>query len=241
MTVLAIETATAVCAAAVVADGKIRSEFELNAPRVHSEKLVELIDRALAAASVKSGTIDGIAVSVGPGSFTGLRIGLSVAKGLAYAWNKPLAAVSTLEALAWEAARPETVHRKGIILPMIDARREEVYVAGYRHDEGRLEENIAPQSMRMEEIMPIIRDNEYIVITGDGAKKLKEFVQGTHPEYATRISLPVGERFQCRASAVGLIGERLLLNGNAANLETLEPMYVKDFHTLLKTQHSTVQ
>ncbi|MGA2623074.1 MAG: tRNA (adenosine(37)-N6)-threonylcarbamoyltransferase complex dimerization subunit type 1 TsaB [Bacteroidota bacterium] len=241
MTVLAIETATAVCAVAVVADGKTRSEFELDAPRVHSEKLVALIDRALAAASVKSGAIDGIAVSIGPGSFTGLRIGLSVAKGLAYAWTKPLAAVPTLEALAWEAARSGVVHRQGLILPMIDARRDEVYVAGYRYDDGRLEENIAPQSMTMEELMPIIRDNEYIVMTGDGAGKLKEFAQGKYPEYASRISLPVGERFQCRASAVGLIGERQLLNGNATNLETLEPMYVKDFHTLLKTQHSTVQ
>jgi len=241
MTVLAIETATAVCAAAVVAGGKVLSEFELNAPRVHSEKLVALIDRALAAASVKFGAIDGIAVSIGPGSFTGLRIGLSVAKGLAYAWTKPLAAVPTLEALAWEAARSGVVHHRGLILPMIDARRDEVYVAGYRYDDGKLEERIAAQSMTMEELVPIVRDNEYLVITGDGAKKFNDFLQGTYPKHASRIPLPVDERFQCKASAVGLIGERQLLNGNAANLETLEPMYVKDFHTLLKTQHSTVQ
>lgn len=241
MTVLAIETATAVCAAAVVADGKTRSEFELNAPRVHSERLVALIDRALAAASVKSGAVDGIAVSIGPGSFTGLRIGLSVAKGLAYAWNKPLAAVSTLEALAWEAARPGTVHHRELILPMIDARRDEVYVAGYHYIEGELEERIVAQSMTMEELVHIVLDNEYIVITGDGAKKFSEFLRRTYPEHASRIPLSVDERFECKASAVGLIGERQLLNGIVANLETLEPMYVKDFHMLLKTQHSTVQ
>ncbi len=241
MTVLAIETATAVCAAAVVADGMTRSEFELSAPRVHSEKLIALIDRALAAASVKSGAVDGIAVSIGPGSFTGLRIGLSVAKGLAYAWNKPLAAVPTLEALAWEAARPGAVQRGGLILPMIDARRDEVYVAGYRCIDGRLEETLAAQSMTMENLVHIVLDNEYIVTMGDGAKKFNEFLRGTYPEHASRIPLPVDERFQCKASAVGLIGERHLLNGHAAHLETLEPMYIKDFHTLLKTQHSTVQ
>src|SRR5712692_6734191 len=100
MIVLGIETATAVCGAAIVEDAGVRAEASIEAEHIHSEKLISLIDEALNRATIPFSSIDSVAVSIGPGSFTGLRIGLSVAKGLVYAGGKSLAAVSTLEALA---------------------------------------------------------------------------------------------------------------------------------------------
>ena len=241
MTVLAIETATTVCAAAVVSDGKVRSEFTLSVPQVHSEKLMALIHQALVAAPQRTGTVDGVAVSIGPGSFTGLRIGLSVAKGLAYAWDKPLAAVPTLEALAFGTVRSNINVQNHVILPMIDARRNEVYAAAYRQTRGVLEEAFPARSASVEELVAFVRDNGHILVTGDGSEKFSKTLMRQYPDGFPQIRILAGEQAQCKASAVGLIGERMLLRGEVANLETLDPLYVKDFHTMVKTQHSTVQ
>src|SRR5258706_14324961 len=100
MKILGIESATVVCAAAIIENGCVRSERTLIAPRIHSEKIISLIDESLDDANITPTELEGVAVSIGPGSFTGLRIGLSVAKGLAYALDKPIVAVPTLEALA---------------------------------------------------------------------------------------------------------------------------------------------
>ena len=100
MIVLGIETATAVCAVALVDDDVVRAERRYEIPQAHSEKLMECVDDCLKSAGLALSSIDGIAISIGPGSFTGLRIGLSVAKGLAFATDKPVVGVPTLEALA---------------------------------------------------------------------------------------------------------------------------------------------
>ncbi len=132
MIVLGIETATAVCAVALVDDDVVRAERRYEIPQAHSEKLMECVDDCLKSAGLILSSIDGIAISIGPGSFTGLRIGLSVAKGLAFAAGKPLVGVPTLEALALQPVRKDIGEADDVIVPMIDARRDEVYTAIFR-------------------------------------------------------------------------------------------------------------
>src|SRR5512142_395937 len=137
MMLLGIETATTVCAAAVVRDGELLAEELVDERNVHAERLMGMIDAAFRRSGTTLEQMAGLAVSIGPGSFTGLRIGLSVAKGLVYASGKPLLPVPTLQALAQKAAgAPGTADGEESILPVLDARRGDVYCALYRRTDG---------------------------------------------------------------------------------------------------------
>ncbi|MDH3253127.1 MAG: tRNA (adenosine(37)-N6)-threonylcarbamoyltransferase complex dimerization subunit type 1 TsaB, partial [Ignavibacteria bacterium] len=148
MTVLGVETATAVCAAALVVDGQAIAEEMVNQRFVHAEKLMSLIQDVLTRSDRGSGDLDGIAVSIGPGSFTGLRIGLAAGKGLSYSLDKPLIAVPTLEALALRTALGGNVPDGTFILPVIDARRNEVYTQLFRFGSETLVAVWEPRDVR---------------------------------------------------------------------------------------------
>ncbi|HEY6193114.1 MAG TPA: tRNA (adenosine(37)-N6)-threonylcarbamoyltransferase complex dimerization subunit type 1 TsaB [Bacteroidota bacterium] len=241
MTVLAIETATAVCAASVVRDGAVLAESRVESRHVHSEKLLPMMDEAFRSAGVAPAQIDGIAVSIGPGSFTGLRIGLSVAKGLAYAWEKPLIPVQTLEALAMHAVEQSLAVAGGFVLPMIDARRAEVYAALYRRVGGNLEEIIPPRAAQLRDLEGILPGESPVVVMGDGAVKFLEYLELGKSPARSRFVFPPMEARQCSASAVGLLGERALAAGRTGVVADLEPFYVKDFQSLVGAgQHGVV-
>lgn len=132
MKILAVDTTTMSCSVTVADAGHILAEKALVSRETHSRHLHEIIADVLGTADLDVGDIEGFAVTKGPGSFTGLRIGVSAVKGLAYAVGKPVYAISSLEALAWPL-----MHTAGVICPMIDARRGEVYTARYiRKDHG---------------------------------------------------------------------------------------------------------
>lgn len=134
MIILALDTASRRCSAAVSDPQGVRAELSDTSGETHSRHLMALIDQVLKMAALSIAGIDGIAVCRGPGSFTGVRIGIATAKGLAAAAGKPLVGVSSLQALAW----PLTEFA-GPVCPMLDARRAEVYYARYRAVEGRLD------------------------------------------------------------------------------------------------------
>ncbi|MFW6310237.1 MAG: tRNA (adenosine(37)-N6)-threonylcarbamoyltransferase complex dimerization subunit type 1 TsaB, partial [Prolixibacteraceae bacterium] len=135
--ILNIETSTEVCSVALAKDGRLLFGEKNNEGLNHSELLTVFIEKLLHENAVAGGTIDAVAVSKGPGSYTGLRIGVSVAKGLCYALNKPLIAVGTLDAMGnYTARNPEefnvgTSLKNTLFCPMIDARRMEVYTSLY--------------------------------------------------------------------------------------------------------------
>lgn len=241
MTILAIETATAVCAAAVVRDGRAIGQAKVESPHVHSEKLISLLDNALGAAGLEPSQVDGIAVSIGPGSFTGLRIGLSVAKGLAYACGKPVIPVLTLEALAMRAVHESLAAPGSLILPMIDSRRSEVYVAAFRRAAGALEDVIPSRAASINELVSLVPGHEPAVVMGDGADKFGEFLEQRNPSIRSRFLIPSRECRLCDAVAVGLLGEREFAAGRTADIASLEPLYVKDFHTLVRTRRLEVE
>ena len=128
-TLLALETATDVCSVAVLRDGAVTAQASLHRPRVHAEQLVPLVDNLLERAAVNRADLDAIAVSMGPGSYTGLRIGVSTAKGLAMALDAALIGVPTLEALA--ASVQPAAATGDVACALLDARRDEVYAAAY--------------------------------------------------------------------------------------------------------------
>src|SRR5512141_2285027 len=131
MLILGIETSTKTGSVAVVSEHGVIAQYSLNIEVTHSERLMATVDRVLKDTGLSLAAMDGYAVAVGPGSFTGLRIGISTVKGLALATGKPIAAVPTLLALAWNVP-----HAAYPVCPLLDARKNEVYAALYNLDSG---------------------------------------------------------------------------------------------------------
>ena len=144
--ILSLETATTNCSVALASDGKVVASRSINSGYSHSEKINVFIQEVIAQAGVTLKDLQAVAVSSGPGSYTGLRIGISTAKGLCYALDIPLIAINTLDAMAqgFNARKDE------LIVPMIDARRMEVYSAVYDSEKKRVSE-----------IEAIVVDNQY--------------------------------------------------------------------------------
>src|ERR1700761_7507521 len=129
MFILQIETATTVCSVALAKDGVVLAYRQIDERNIHAEIITIFINELIAEAGIQYKSIDAIAVSSGPGSYTGLRIGISTAKGLCYALDKPLIAVETLAAMADGIRAEENSYQQTLLCPMIDARRMEVYTA----------------------------------------------------------------------------------------------------------------
>ncbi len=142
---LAIDTATEACSAALGFDGKILERSEL-APRRHAELILPMIESLLAEARFARRDIDGIAVGRGPGAFTGVRLAISVAQGLALGLDRPVVPVSSLAALALDAP-DDAAHRGGAILAVIDARMGEIYAGAFRRTADGLVEAISPETV----------------------------------------------------------------------------------------------
>ncbi|HUI10333.1 MAG TPA: tRNA (adenosine(37)-N6)-threonylcarbamoyltransferase complex dimerization subunit type 1 TsaB [Bacteroidota bacterium] len=221
MTVLGIETATAVCAAALVRDGRVEAESLLDAGRVHAERLLGQIVEVLGTGGV--GALEGVAVSIGPGSFTGLRIGVSVAKGLAVARDIPIAAVPTLEALALHATATDALPAGARLVAALDARRSEVYCQRFDVTAAGAVPADEPRDVALEVLLAELGGAPAFV-TGDGAAKV---LSGPGGPGGLRM---VSERARlCSAAAVARIGERLLAAGSAEDPALLEPRYIKEF------------
>jgi len=245
MMLLGIETATTVCAAAIARDGVLLAEELVDERNVHAEKLMGMIDAAFRRSGSSLEQMDGIAVSIGPGSFTGLRIGLSVAKGLAYAGAKPILPVPTLQAMAQKAADAAgSSGREELVLPLLDARRGEVYCSLYRKAEGSLLPVWEERIMALEAVAEAVCGSRLpqrpevhsvpsgrVLVTGDARHALKQVVRERFPESLQQLSIATDDIARCSASAVVLIGMQLLKQGKRADPGLLEPQYLRDFHT----------
>jgi tRNA threonylcarbamoyl adenosine modification protein YeaZ len=226
MKILGIETATVLCGVALI-EGDPRqaetattiAEYRLNIKNVHSEKLVSMVKQVLSDAHSDIEEIDGLAISIGPGSYTGLRIGLSAAKGLAYASGKPLIAVSTLEALAYRVGLLANPDVDTEICPMLDARRDEVYYAFYRWERDRLRYVSDPRAGSISDILPNLKP--LTIIVGEGSDKARK--------YGARCTFPSAELQVCSAVSVAQIGMKELLCKQPSDIRSMEPTYLKDF------------
>ncbi len=162
MKLLALDTSTKVAGVALMEEGMLVCEANLNSGLTHSERLMPLVDQCFRLAGWQPAELDAIAVVAGPGSFTGVRIGVATAKGMAEALGKPVVAVNTLEVLA--AGFPGFA---GVIAPVLDARRDQVYCAAY---DGNQNELLAPAPLALGELLahPAIAGAQAVMFCGDG-------------------------------------------------------------------------
>ncbi|WP_209329811.1 tRNA (adenosine(37)-N6)-threonylcarbamoyltransferase complex dimerization subunit type 1 TsaB [Lunatimonas salinarum] len=217
--ILSIETAARVCSVAVHDGGSFLGLYELNLENIHGRKLIPLVKQLLASLGLEGPELDGIAVSQGPGSYTGLRIGVSTAKGLAYAWDLPLIGVGTLDALA---RNTNCFARDGdVVIPVLDARRMEVY-AKVLDSKGRELEGVSPVVVD-EFSFQKYADRTNIFIIGDAVPKLRKVLM--HP------NMWLIEKFNT-ARTVGEIAMESYQAGSFEDIAYFEPNYLKEFRVV---------
>jgi tRNA threonylcarbamoyladenosine biosynthesis protein TsaB len=218
--VLNIETATTNCSVSLSKDGEILVLKEDNSLGYsHAETLHLFIDEVFKISNIKPSEIDAVAVSKGPGSYTGLRIGVSSAKGLSYALNKPLIAIDTLESLAHQVKAND-----GFIVPMLDARRMEVYSAIY-NSKLELNREIKAEILTEESFRELLKTDKVYFI-GNGVEKTKGLIQ--HPN-AVFIDgkLP-------SANEMALLAELKHQKSDTEYVAYFEPYFLKYFVALKK-------
>lgn len=212
--ILNIETATRNCSVSIARNGEVIALKEIaESGYSHAEKLHVFIEEALLESQLRFADLTAVAVSQGPGSYTGLRIGVSAAKGLCYALNIPLIAVDTLAVLAAQVQISD-----GLVVPMIDARRMEVYSAVY-DGQGQLVRKVEAQ---------IIYENSFsdysqkLYFIGDCQAKCQEVLKGENHQFLSEIEFP-------SAREMAALSHQKMTQNTLEDLAYFEPFYLKDF------------
>ncbi len=203
---------------ALLCDGELVAERRAPADRPGSETLLPAIDALLRRTRCELAAIEAFAVCAGPGSFTGLRVGIATVKGLAFGSGIPVAAVSTLAALALRAPRT-----RDPIVALLDARREEVYAASFARSEGALEPGDLPEGLYTAEELTL-RLPARCVLVGDGVAVCGERIRAALGPGVRQLPPPRG---RVRARDVGLLGFRLLERGEGLDPADLVPRYLR--------------
>ena len=216
---LAIDTATLVSAVALAVPGKVIAEISVNNKKTHSELLMPHIKQLLEAAQVDKTTITAVAVSIGPGSFTGLRIGLATAKALAYVWQVPLIGVPTLAAQAYGCPAPQS-----LLCPLLDAQKGNVYQALYQWDGSQLTELQTARVIHHQDAIKQLKEqHQPVIMLGEGAQLFRDAIcQAGDPLYLAPPHVVIS-----RAANVALLGCELLHQGHTQDPMTLEPLYIR--------------
>ena len=218
--IILIETSTALCSVALAENGTVTAYRESSAPKAHASLTAVFVQEVLADRGLSLNDCDAVCVSMGPGSYTGLRVGVSTAKGLCFGSGKPLLAVGTLDTLVAQALTPAETEANGeyrYIVPMIDARRMEVYAAVFKN--GRQITETAPA---------IIDENSYaeyleqgpVLFIGDGAGKCADVIKHPNAHFC-----------QCHPKASSMLSPAVeaFRNGEFKDVAYFEPFYLKDF------------
>lgn len=221
--ILCIETGTDICSVAIARDGELLSLRESDQGRDHAKNLAVFVDELLRETNISAGDIDAVAVGMGPGSYTGLRIGVSFAKGLCYGLNIPLLAVGSLDALAQVAIEDYEagiINVEGwsdaVLCPMVDARRMEVYAQLFDAQCNPLSEVGA--EVVTEDSFAEWRSRRQVVIFGNGASKCREVLAD-----ATYINVVPSARGLVR------LAHQRFEEGKTEDIAYFEPFYLKDF------------
>jgi tRNA threonylcarbamoyladenosine biosynthesis protein TsaB len=215
--ILSLETSTKVCSVALHKNDELLTTGEIHIAQSHASKLAPLIEKAIHLASAKVSEIKAVAVSAGPGSYTGLRIGTSTAKGLCFAMGVPLIAVNTLDLLAFQMSRVVTTDT--LLCPMIDARRMEVYCKLFDRQLTEIHP-IEALEIQGDSFSEILKTRQ-IIFFGDGAGKCQAIIR--HPNALFIDSIyPM-------ASYLGFMAAQKLKNNQVEDLERFEPFYLKEF------------
>lgn len=219
MNVLGIESAALTASVALVTDDVVTAEYTVNFKKTHSQTLLPMIDEITRMLELDLGSVDAIAVSGGPGSFTGLRIGSATAKGLGLALKKPLIHVPTLDAMAYNL-----YGTAALICPMMDARRQQVYTGLYRYEQ---EFTVVKESCAMDirELIGELNDRgERVIFLGDGVPSYKTVIQ---QEMTVPFDFAPAQMNRQRAASVAALGAVYLAEGKTETAADHKPDYLK--------------
>jgi tRNA threonylcarbamoyladenosine biosynthesis protein TsaB len=215
---LGVDSATQVAGAALINDDLLMAESFFNTRKNHSQRLLPMLVNLLAEAGVELEELDGLAVAIGPGSFTGLRIGLATVKGLAHVNQKPLVGVPVLDSLAWNAWEVP-----GLVCPVLNARRQEIYTALYRWQEGNLCRLTPYQAVDPNALVSSLQSYAMpVYFLGDGVTPYLEVWQqlGSQARFLPpTVTWP-------RAAQIAYLGWKRLQCGEADDLTRLKPLYL---------------
>ena len=219
MKVLGIESSSLVASVAVVSGDVLTAEYTVNFKKTHSQTLLPMIDEVSRMLELDPGTLDAIAVSGGPGSFTGLRIGIAAVKGLAWAADKPCLGISTLEAMVENIA-----HLNGLVVGAMDARRAQVYNAVFEAKDGVLTRLTPDRAISLEELCAqLMGKDQPITVLGDGGMLCQRYLT----EHGVKCSLAPAALLYQNAVGVGLAAERAYARGETVSAQELLPVYLR--------------
>jgi tRNA threonylcarbamoyladenosine biosynthesis protein TsaB len=222
MRILGLETSGAMGGFAVADGGGVASEVFRDVTGRHLEQSVAMLEEALGGAGVRIDDLDGVAVGLGPGSFTGLRVGLALAKGICFGRGLPLVGVGSLDAIAQGLA-----WWQGIIVPMRDARRGEIYIGVYRSDGSGIERLSQYLALPPEKVMETVRGlpgSPRILVAGDALVRYGPILRS---ESIDRVTEADPAWWNARPGTVASMGLKLLEQGATLELDSAEPLYVR--------------
>lgn len=217
--ILHIETATNVCSVAVSQNGELIFYREETEGPSHSSILGVFVDEAVKEVRSKAIQLDAVAVSCGPGSYTGLRIGVSEAKGLCFGLSVPLIAIETLKIMAYRVSQESNLDQSVLLCPMLDARRMEVYDSIFTHDLAKVKETAA--DIVDESTFGELLASQKIAFFGNGADKCKEVI-------GDKNSLFIDDIFP-RAKDMISLAEKAFADKDFVDVAYYEPFYLKEF------------
>ncbi len=219
MKILAVDTTASPVSAALVENGRLLGEFYLNIKTTHSQTLMPMVSELLRSTSTEINDIDLFAVNAGPGSFTGVRIGVASVKGMTLPLDKPCAQVSTLEAMAY--GMPYT---DGVVCAAMDARRDQVYNALFRLDGGRVERITEDRALSVSELAQELEYyDDQIYLAGDGAELCARAFEGRAFSF---VLTPENIRFQ-HAWGTALAAEKMAEENRLCSSSELMPTYLR--------------
>ena len=236
--ILAIESSGLTASVAVMSNGRLASEYTVNNKKTHSQTLLPMINEVMKALELEPGELNCIAISCGPGSFTGLRIGSATAKGLGLALDKPIAEVSTLKGLAYNLCGNEGC----VICPIMDARRQEVYTGAYefvRIETNENRENSKKDSVSSFEMKTLITERavpltemlseleklgKKVIFNGDAVPVYKDIIA---EKFSLEYSFAPETLLLQRAASIAALGEKIFLNGEAKDADVHTPVYLR--------------
>ena len=223
--ILSIETSTSICSVAIHEQGELLALAEIKEPGAHAEKLLGLVDEVFEKAGLSFGDLDAVAVSQGPGSYTGLRIGVSTAKGIAYALEIPLIGIYTLQAMA--ASQP--ISQGEFVVAVLDARRKEVYTQTFGDS---LQELSSIEAVVLEEgIFDSILEKGRVYFVGDGVEKVKEEVKSANALFVADWGISLS------AKNMGVLASEKHARQEWEDLAYFVPNYLKEFKALQSTKN----
>ena len=219
MKILGLDTSTMMSTCAVINEDRLLGEYSLNQDMTHSERLVPMIKEVLDNLNIKVKDIDLYGVAIGPGSFTGLRIGTATMKSFAHLFDKPMIGISTLEALAYNLPYND------IVVPMIDARRDRVYTAIYTWEDGVLNELVGPDVIPLNELIMKLKDFDSIVVNGNGTLLYKDRLMES---LGNKVRVATVGQNACRAASICELAKIKYDKGEVDSYFTLAPEYLRE-------------